>query len=182
MFRIRFQLSINFKYTWKIYTAMDTDSRKDKIEYSFHDSSLINQAFTTKSYAKEMNEKGTPCESQQSLCTLGDAILKKIIIELLIEQGYATPKDITEIKKDLESHKRLAMLFENLDLNFEYVRKGTGERKSTRLFAETMEAIIAAMYLDIKKHNQTVSANEEVKKYIAYWYESDFESLKKNTL
>ena len=158
---------------------MDTDSIKNGIDYSFHDSSLLNQAFTTKSYAKEMNEKGTPCESQQSLCTLGDAILKKIIIELLIEQGYSTPKDITEIKKDLESQKRLAILFENLDLNFDYVRKGTGERKSNRIFAETMEAIIAAMYLDIKKHNQAISANEELKKYIADWYRSDFESLKK---
>ena len=158
---------------------MDTDSIRHGIEYSFHDFSLLNQALTTKSYAKERSEKGIPCESQQSLRTLGDAILKEIIIELLIEQGYSTPKDITDIKKNLESQKRLAILFENLDINSDYVKKGTGEIESNRLFAETMEAIIAAMYFDIKNHNQKISAKDELKKYIANWFKSDFELLKK---
>jgi ribonuclease-3 len=84
-----------------------------KLGYAFTDKSLIDQAFTTKSYAKESKDVDQPRESQESLRTIGDAILKKILIELLLEKGYSTPQQITEKKATLESESNLALLFKN---------------------------------------------------------------------
>ena len=69
----------------------DIDRITKIIGYSFYNSKLLEQALTRRGYAKEMEDKETPCEHQLKFTTLGDAVLKVILVELLKDQGLLTP-------------------------------------------------------------------------------------------
>jgi dsRNA-specific ribonuclease len=149
--------------------------------YSFTDKERLIQAFTTKSYAKEKTEKKihekSPCESQDSLRTLGDAILKFALIEILLDLGLSTPKEITEAKANLESGEHLALIFKKMKIPFACFNKGNGEVESETLFTETLEAAVAGIYMDLKDVDEREKL-EELEEIIKIWFKSDLDAIK----
>ena len=93
-----------------------------------------------------------PCEDQEVYCTLGDAVLKTVLIDLLIQSGADTPDIVTQRKKELEREENLAAIGKKIGIS-SLIRLGKGEIRQKAgeqpyVLAETMEAIIGAIFLD----------------------------------
>ena len=120
--------------------------------YTFKDKSLLNRALTRKAYANELKQKNKDCEDQEIFRTLGDAVLKTVLVDLLIKRGCKTREDITNKKKNLESEEGLVKISRELGIG-PLIVLGIGERKQKAneepyVLAETLEAVIGAIYLD----------------------------------
>ena len=132
--------------------------------YIFLDSDLLVQALTRKAAALEQRQKGRDCKDQEVFRTLGDAILKAVLTELLIHQGYVTPGEITERKKDLEREESLSNKIRSMNIVpiVGIGERRTGVQQQSPALAETFEAIIAAIYKD--------GGYEIIKKLIIKWF------------
>jgi len=127
------------------------------IGHKFQDLKLLERAITHRSWAYE-NLPGSPdaevrAVENESMEFVGDSVLGLIIAEQLYA---AHPKDsegdLTLMKHHLVSTATLANLAESMSLG-EYVRVGRGEektggRKKQALLANTLEAVIASVFLD----------------------------------
>jgi len=142
-----------------------------QIGYIFTDKNKLGQAFTTKSYAKEQNDLGIDCKSQEEYRTQGDSILKNVLVALLKKNGYKTPKEISEAKSDLENGVKLAEIFSSFNIPPDHYLKGRGERVSIPLRAETFESLICAIFLDISSISGEELANKQIRNYISKWFE-----------
>ncbi len=125
---------------------------EENLDYPFSDKSLLNRALTRKAYALEQRQINQGCEDQEVLRTLGDAVLKTILVDLLIKSGCRTREEITTKKKGLEREEMLANIGSGLKIGSS-IRLGIGEKKQKaaeepKVLAETLEAIIGAIYLD----------------------------------
>jgi ribonuclease III len=125
---------------------------EEKIGYRFLDTTLLARALTRKAYANEQRQRNIPCEDQEVFCTLGDAVLKTVLIDLLIKSGACTPDLVTQKKKELEREENLAALGKTIGIG-PSIRLGKGEVRQNAgeqpyVLAETMEAIIGAIFLD----------------------------------
>ncbi len=128
------------------------DTTEEKLGYRFSDSSLLTRALTRKAYANEQRQRNVPCEDQEVYCTLGDAVLKTVLIDLLIQSGADTPDIVTQRKKELEREENLAAIGKKIGISSS-IRLGKGEIRQKAgeqpyVLAETMEAIIGAIFLD----------------------------------
>ena len=120
--------------------------------YSFSDKNFLNRALTRKAYALEQKQRNQECEDQETLSTLGDAVLKAVLIDLLIKSGCKTSDEITSKKKELERKESLARISQDLGIGH-FIKLGAGEKKQKAneepyVLAETLEALIGAIYLD----------------------------------
>lgn len=137
----------------------DIAAVEKRLNYSFQDKQLLIRALTRKAFAQEQKQQGQPCEDQELDRILGDAILKAILVEMLIQQGHTTRESITNKKSDLEKRESLAKMFERLEIQ-QFIRLGTGEEKQgivahSSVLGETFEALIAAIYTDSKCYEKT---------------------------
>lgn len=128
------------------------DTTEEKLGYRFSDNSLLTRALTRKAYANEQRQRNVPCEDQEVYCTLGDAVLKTVLIDLLIQSGADTPDIVTQRKKELEREENLAAIGKKIGISSS-IRLGKGEIRQKAgeqpyVLAETMEAIIGAIFLD----------------------------------
>ncbi len=123
---------------------------EEKVKHGFRNPELLNTALTHSSRACEAG-KGTI--SNERLEFLGDAFLDAIIGEELYrifpqeEEGF-----LSRIRATLVCEKSLAGVARKIGLG-EYVMLGVGEERSggrerESILADTMEAIIGAVYLD----------------------------------
>ena len=138
--------------------------------YSFFDKNLLNRALTRKAYALEQKQRNQDCEDQEVFRTLGDAVLKAVLVDLLIKSGCKTRDEITSKKKRLEREEMLAKVSQALVIG-PFIKLGAGEDKQKaneepKVLAETLEALIGAIYLD-----GGYSASKEV---ITKWFKSFF--------
>jgi ribonuclease-3 len=120
--------------------------------YHFRDPSLLTRALTRKAFANEERQQDRLHDDQEILATLGDAVLKAAFVDLLVRARYPTPDAITQEKKSLERHDALAGIAVQIGIG-PYIRLGAGERKQGAenepyVLAETLEAVIGAIYLD----------------------------------
>ena len=127
-------------------------SIEDHLGYRFRDPSLLTRALTRKAFANEERQQGRQHDDQEILCTLGDAALKAAFIDLLVRSHYPTPDAITQVKENLERHEALAGIARQIGFG-PSIRLGAGERKrgaekEPSVLAETLEAVIGAIYLD----------------------------------
>ncbi|HMB45887.1 MAG TPA: ribonuclease III domain-containing protein [Candidatus Methanoperedens sp.] len=127
-------------------------SLEEKLSYKFKDKNLLNRALTRKAYALEQKQQNIYCEDQEIFRTLGDAVLKTVLIDLLIKNGVNSRGEITNRKKSLERQEGLAKISVRLGLG-SYLKFGNGETKQRAdkepyVLAETFEAVIGAIYLD----------------------------------
>jgi len=127
------------------------------IGHKFQDLKILERALTHRSWAYEnlpgeTEEKIREAENE-SMEFVGDSVLGLAIAEQLFS---AHPKDsegdLTLMKHHLVSTATLAGVAEMLDLG-EYVRVGRGEektggRKKQAILANTLEAVIAAVFMD----------------------------------
>jgi ribonuclease III len=136
-----------------------------KIGYHFNNSKLLELALRHRSVGAESNER---------LEFLGDAILSLIIAENL----FTKYKDLNEgklsrLRANLVKEETLAELAKGFELN-EFIILGAGERKSggrerSSILADSLEAIIGAIYLD--------SNIEKCKDIIVSWYADKLANL-----
>jgi ribonuclease-3 len=125
---------------------------EESMHYFFKEKTLLIRALTRKAYANEQKQQNNDCEDQEIFRTLGDAVLKTVLVDLLIKNGYRTREDITNRKMELESEEGLARISRELDAG-SFLRLGLGEIKQKAnekqyVLAETLEAIFGAIYLD----------------------------------
>jgi len=125
---------------------------ENNLGYAFLDKSLLNRALTSKAYALEQGQRNQACEDQEIFKTLGDAVLKAVLVDLLIKAGCETRDEITRKKEDLENVAALAKISRELEIG-DYIILGVGEKKQRAhevqsVLAETLEAVIGAIYLD----------------------------------
>lgn len=128
-----------------------------RIGYKFQDISLLERAVTHRSWAYEQLPFGEEADIRQlqneSFEFVGDSVLGLAIAEqLYIRNPKASEGDLTLMKHYLVSMGTLARLAQEINLS-EYMRFGRGEektggRKKQALLANTLEAIIAAIFFD----------------------------------
>lgn len=141
---------------------------EENIGYYFSNKSLLNRALTRKAYALEQKQLEKFCEDQEIFRTLGDAVLKIILIDMLINSGSNTRDEITIKKIELERKESLASIAQELKIG-KFIKMGVGEKKQKideepKVLAETLEALAGAIYLD--------GGFEVSKKVINKWFEN----------
>ena len=120
--------------------------------YSFSDKSWLVRALARAAFAKEQRDLGRECEDQETLATVGDAVLRAVLTELLFNSGYETSEEITNKRGELEEEGSLAKIGQSLGIG-RFIILGRGEekqkaREKASVLAETLEALIGAVYLD----------------------------------
>ncbi len=76
---------------------------EEKIKYRFRNTDLLQCALLHRSRSNEERQKQKICKDQDALRTLGDAVLKAILCDLLMRSGYETKGDITIKKSAIEN-------------------------------------------------------------------------------
>ncbi|HTG00714.1 MAG TPA: ribonuclease III [Nitrospirota bacterium] len=120
-----------------------------RISFRFSDKELLERALTHKSYA---NENRVPSHNER-LEFLGDAVLNLVISEYLMNNcPDSTEGDLSRLRAAVVSEPALSMIARHIGLG-EYLLLGKGEeqtggRDKDSLLADSLEALIAALYLD----------------------------------
>lgn len=115
-----------------------------KLEYSFNDIELLNEALTHRSYAAKNNER---------LEFLGDGILNFVIAHELFKQYPDVQEgDLSRLRANLVNKESLAVIAKQLALG-DVIRLGSGELKSggfrrPSILADAVESILGAVYCD----------------------------------
>jgi ribonuclease III len=127
------------------------------VGYKFQNLSLLERAVTHRSWAYEKVPEGDEEKvrewQNESLEFVGDAVLGLAIAEqLYLRHPKSSEGDLTLMKHRLVSTGMLARLAQNLKLG-EFMRVGRGEektggRRKQALLADTLEAIIGAIFFD----------------------------------
>src|SRR5579859_2561331 len=121
----------------------------EQLRKTFKDKSLLDHALTHKSW---VNENSGQRGSNERLEFLGDAVLELVVTDYLFknlpdkEEGY-----LTNLRANIVNTVNLASFAKKIDLGKNiYLSKGeskTGD-KNDSLLADTVEAVIGAMYID----------------------------------
>jgi ribonuclease-3 len=143
---------------------------EDSLDYTFNNRNLLERALTRKAFANEQGQRGISCEDQEIFCTLGDAVLKTVLIDLLIRNGITTPDMITRRKIELEREENLAAIGRKINIG-PFIRLGKGEAKHNAgeqpyVIAETLEAVVGAVFLD----GGYICAEERIKEWFKGLY------------
>ena len=123
---------------------------EESIGYRFRRSALLHCALTHSSFSQESRE---PQPHNERLEFLGDAILGLIVSERLVDRfPEHSEGSLTKLKAVLVSTPHLAKVARGLSLgSYFFLGRGeetTGGRAKEGLLANTLEAVIAAIYLD----------------------------------
>lgn len=123
---------------------MNLTQLETRLDYRFADIGLLEQALTHRSHSSRHNER---------LEFLGDSVLNCSVAALLFERYARIDEgDLSRLRANLVKQASLAEIAQRLDLS-PYLRLGEGELKSggfrrPSILADTLEAIIGAVYLD----------------------------------
>ncbi|HEX3940439.1 MAG TPA: ribonuclease III [Acidobacteriaceae bacterium] len=132
---------------------------EDRLGHSFRENQLLIHALTHRSLVHEQaqevsgEEAGAPSPDNERLEFLGDAILGLVVAETLYrrfpEMGEG---QWTRLRASLVSRQHMAAVAAAIDLGL-YLRLGRGEersggRKKAALLANSLEAVLGALYLD----------------------------------
>lgn len=130
---------------------------ESRIGHTFQDIKLLERSMTHRSWAVENvsgeDEYKVHEAENESMEFLGDSVLGLIIAEqLFLRHPNMDEGDLTLMKHHLVSTATLAIVADDLKLG-DFVRFGRGEektggRKKQALLANTLEAVIAAVFLD----------------------------------
>jgi len=125
---------------------------EEQLGYFFFDKRILARALTRKAYALEQRQKNQACDDQEIYRTLGDAVLKTVLTDLLIRAGSTTRQDITVRKIELEREENLARISQALGIGY-VLKLGVGEKQQRAdeqpyVLAESLEAVIGGIYLD----------------------------------
>mgnify|MGYP001852906833 CR=1 FL=1 len=127
---------------------MDLKQFEENIGYSFNNIEILKNALTHTSYANEQNVK-----SNEKLEFLGDAILEFITSEYLYN-NYSNLKEgeMTKVRASVVCEESLYKVAIKLNFSdFLYLGKSeivSNGKARPAILADSVEAVIAAMYLD----------------------------------
>lgn len=130
---------------------VDWQGLQQAIEISFHDLSLLQQAFIHSSYVNE--NPGFHLPDNERLEFLGDALLSFVVAEKLCHEfPQASEGELTEFRISLIRQETLAQLAATLKLG-DYLLLGKGEeasggRQRETNLADAFEALIGAIFFD----------------------------------
>lgn len=151
---------------------MDLETVEKNIGYKFKNKALLENALTHTSYAYEHNVK-----SNEKLEFLGDSILEYISSEY-IYQNYKDLKEgeMTKVRATVVCEKSLHKIAQKHNFS-EFLKLGkseiqTGGSKKPAIMADSVEAVIAAIYLD--------GGIEPAKKFIIENLKEEIEIATKN--
>lgn len=119
------------------------------IGFKFHNIDLLKKALTHKSYAAETGNS----QYNERLELLGDSILGSAVVDYLYNK-YPDQNEgrLSQLKSQIVSGQNLSKWARELKLgDFIFISKGeeaSGGRKRDNLLSDTIEALIAAIYLD----------------------------------
>ncbi len=118
--------------------------------YRFTRLSLLNQALTHRSYVHEQRE---PVQHNERLEFLGDAVLGLVISDYCyVKFVDRSEGELSKLRASLVNEYNLACIARRMHLG-DYLLMGRGEeltggRAKASLLADTLEAVLAAVYLD----------------------------------
>ncbi len=122
----------------------------DKLKTIFKDKELLKQSLTHKSWGNENKGKR---KSNERLEFLGDAVLEFVVTRYLFdkfpdkEEGY-----LTNLRANIVNTRNLSNFARKIELGPEiFLAKGEKQTKgheNSSLLADTVEAVIGAIYLD----------------------------------
>jgi ribonuclease III len=135
----------------------DSALLEEALGYRFQRRELLEQALTHSSQAREQ-EALKPADAgkigdNEQLEFLGDAVLSLATTEALFQRfPQFREGELSKLRAHLVSEKHLIRVAEQLEMGA-YLRLGRGEEKSggrgkTALLVDSLEAVLAAMYLD----------------------------------
>lgn len=131
--------------TSPILNALET-----KLGHTFTNRALLEQALTHSSHARESHDQGP---DNEQLEFVGDAVLGLVTsLELFRRFPEHQEGQLSKLKAHLVSTEHLVRAARRLGIG-QYLRLGRGEEKSggrtkATLLADSLEAILAALYLD----------------------------------
>lgn len=123
------------------------------LHYAFQNRSLLLRALTHKSWAYENGASGAVDEHNEQLEFLGDSVLGMFAAEALVEAFPDLPEGrLSKARARFVNADHLHEVALGLDLG-RFLRLGRGEdrnggRSKRALLADSLEAVIAAVYLD----------------------------------
>ncbi len=150
---------------------------EEKIQYNFINKDLIRAALTHTSYINEqaISKEETIHLHNERLEFLGDAVLEIVISEELYKR-YSNDREgiLTHTRSTLVNEKTLGALAKELSLD-KYLLLGKGEeaqggRQRLSILSDTLEALIAAIYLDAQENKSIVEPLQPVRKLIHSLY------------
>ncbi len=127
---------------------MDIEKFEENIGYSFNDKKLLKNALTHTSYANEQN-----IASNEKLEFLGDAILEFITSKYIYENyTHLKEGEMTKVRASVVCEESLFKIATRHDFSdFLYLGKSelsNNKRVRPAILADSVEAVIAAIYLD----------------------------------
>jgi len=135
------------------------------IGYHFHNLMLLQRALTHRSVLQETGEGRS--NSNEQLELLGDAVLDLIVVEYLYERFPDRQEgDLSKLKSRVVSGHSLQSIARTIDLG-QYIlmsenEERNGGRERDSILEDTLEAIVAAIYLD----GGQKAATKFIKKFI----------------
>ena len=119
------------------------------IGYAFQNIDLLRKALTHKSYADEIGSK----EYNERMEFLGDSVLASAVVDYLYHK-YPDQDEgkLSQLKSQLVSRQELSRWAREISVG-EYIyisasEEQSGGRKRDSILADTIEAVIAAIYID----------------------------------
>jgi len=136
-------------------TAKNTTLLEEALGHQFQNQELLQQALTHASYAREA-ESQTPARyhpDNEQMEFLGDAVLSFVVSQELFRRFPEYREgELSKLRAHIVSARRLLRPARELRIG-EYLYLGRGEERSggrnkSALLVDTLEAIIAALFLD----------------------------------
>ena len=148
----------------------DYTELEEILGYTFKDKSLLDTAFTHKSFS---NESVDDCASYERFEFLGDAILEYVTSkELFLEYPEKSEGELTKLRASLVCEYTLSQITKALGFG-DYLFLSHGEdimggKNRPSILCDIFESVLGAVYLD--------GGMEEAEKYIKKFLLSDIES------
>ena len=151
---------------------MDIKEFEEKIEYKFKNIDLLKNALTHTSYANENR-----INSNEKLEFLGDAILEFTVSEYLFKNyKHLNEGEMTKVRATVvceESLHKVALKYKfNNMLYLGRSERLSGGAQKTAILADSVEAVIAALFID--------TGIDEAKKFIIDNLKDEIEQASKN--
>ncbi len=122
-----------------------------KLFYEFENANLLDEALRHSSFVNEQADIGM--RDNERLEFLGDAVLNLVIGDMLMQRYPDSEEgDLSRMRANLVNETQLAAIARSLNLG-SYLQLGKGEiqtngREKNSILADTLEAVMAAIYLD----------------------------------
>ncbi len=123
-----------------------------ELDIQFKDKELLRNAFIHRSYLNEHTDEKLP--NNERLEFLGDSVLSSVVSEYIYHKYPTHPEgDLTNFRASIVNAKILSRIAQELELGqYLFLSRGeeaTGGRTRQYLLANTFEALLGAIYLDL---------------------------------